>query len=950
MAAVGSPLRLFLQPNDAQAEAVATVLAAGASLKELVALARHAFGLPGGVLGSGRDWSVARLYLPNGASVNVEDLYDDDQVTVAFEGEPFFGAVEGSAWSLSTLLQPPGVNQKAPRAEPPAPLLLQWEQMDLAAPKALAKGGRPFTREAPSDALLDPSLPRSRSEAAPTRNPLSALRDANSFFSSLPPHLRLRILAALLACLGIGAAGRLALYVAWCDGDASASGAHANATAGLDFPPDDTACWASSHLDAAGRGLGWGAIVSVLGAADLLRREKLLSPPRLVDGRVYGVLLRDWVRVGLVMPLCTLLGAVLGLILTRATEQGITRSEQPLPSDEGGGASSQWHPAPRAHPDGLGLGSPGEEFNFNNGSLPGGAPSGARFGFLVGLFLALVLLMDVLQLKPGAAGLSAGALDRTRLRHKLRSLLSPFEGRNGAAMVNALAAAALGCVLLFFVSVAAAASLEAWRPDEHPGCLLDPGIPMLNSSLERLCKPGLEQCQVPPLWMRPTFFQAIREAAALQPLPSPPAARAYGTPIGGARGGGLIWARERLLSSSAAKYDVQVCWRQGAPRLQMMPDVLAVNVNGWEVGAGAEVSVAGREHAGSAGFFGRRLQHINSAPHQPQPDMQSSQPDYSQPDVEYSSYGYLWLLIALDVQPDESPAFGGAPLLPGTVANNSTGAEACGGHFDRARAIARGRLRSQVAAGAELAEAVDAAAVAAASRVASRLCFGDAHPGNASGAGAVGDAVRWPAAEPSAQAVAHGPAGSSPSLGRRVLLAEEEGLRRWGLAYDLPLVLSEHLPRLRQEAAAQVRLVWAVVTAGLLVFGLAVSVLLCMRCCGNVAAGAHAFGCCCVKVEGHFDGKAQGCCCIYFLPPRTRSADVHRPYDKFFSGGSIDGTDAPIGSEQQEFWQSAQREEGGPFMSAVRRAVRSAGQMAAAPLEVLRNMFQSATIARSVGP
>lgn len=933
MAVSGAPIRLFLQPNDARAEAVATVLAAGAGLKELVALAQHAFGLPGGLLGSGRDWSVTRLYLSDGASVNVEDLYDDDQVTVAFEGEPFYGATEGSAWSLSSLLQPPGVNPKAPRAEPPAPLLPRWIKMDLAAPEALAKNGPPLSGEAPSDALLDPSLPRSRSAAAPTRSPLDALRGASAFFLSLPPHLQLRVLVVLLACLSVGGAGRLASYAALCGGEASAGGAHVNATAAMSTRAVDSGCWASSGLDATGRGLGWGALLGVLGVAELLRRERLLPglPPRVVDGRVYGVLLGDWARIGLVVPLCTMLGAVLGWIITRAVDKGLPGPVHALPLD-GRGAQPPWHPAPPVHADGTGVESAGD------GADAGGAEWGARFGFLLGLAVALVLLMDVLRLKPSATAF-AGALERTRLRQRLRSALSAFEGRNGVALVNAVATAALGFVLLYFISIGAAASLEAWRPGEQTACPFDLGSGRLTPPAMRRCKPAVEQCQLPPLWMRPTLLQAVREAAALQPLPSPPSTRVYGTSIAGPRGGDLIFARERLLSSSAGQYDVQVCWREGAPRLQLMPDLLAVRVHGWEVDADAEVSVVGREPAGSSGFFGRQLQQPDSEPQQ----------SGSQPDVDYASYGYLSLLIALDVQPDGSPAARGAPLLPGTVVSNSTGAEACEGHFERARAVARGPLRSQVMAAAELAEAVDMAVVAAATRVAARLCFGDAHPGNASDVGPARYALARSAAEPPARTSAQGEADGGLAPAHRLLLAEGE-LQRWGLAYDLPLVLSEQLPRLRQEAARQMRLVWAVVTAGLLVFGLAVSVLLCMRCCGNVAAGAHAIGCCCVKVEGHFDGKAQGCCCISFLPPRTRSADVQRPYDRFFSGGGIDGADAPMGGEQRDFWESEQRAEGGPWLSAVRRAMRSAGQMAAAPLDMLRNMFQHATIARSVGP
>jgi hypothetical protein len=886
------------------------------------------------MLGSGRDWSVARLYLSDGASVAVEDLYDDDQVTVAFEGETFFGATEGSARSMLSLLQPPGVSQQTAAAEPPAPLLPRYEETDLAAPQAMAEGGPPLPGEAPSGALLDPSLPRSRSTPAPTPSPLDALRMVRDSFLSLPPHLQLRVLIVLLACLGVGAAGRLGLYVTFCGGETSADSAHVNSTAALLPPPPVTSnCWATSVLDATGRGLGWGTLLSVLGAAVFFHHQGLLPPPRVVDGRVYGVLMTDWARVALAIPLCTFLGAVLGLIVAHAFNQGVPGPEH-SPTD-GRGASSHWHPPPM-HPDGTSADMTGDAAHT------GGAEWGALIGFFVGLVVSLVLLMDLVRVDPNAVDPS-GALERTRLRRKIRSVLSAFEGRNGVALVNMLATLALGCVLLYFVSVATAVSLEAWRPGEQSACPLNFGTGPLAPSGIRRCRPGIEQCELAPLWMRPTLLQAVREASAMQPLPSPASARVYSTPIGGTRGGDLTFARERLLSSSASQYDVRVCWRPGAPRLQLMPDLLAIRMDGWAVDADAEVSVVERDPAASASFFGRRLQQQDSEQPAAQPDMEDSS---DEPNIDYSSFGYLSLLIALDVQPDGSPATGGATLLPGTVAANGTGAEACGGRFERARTVARGALRSRMMSGAELAEAVDTAVVAAASRVAARLCFGDAHPGNGSDVGAAGYVGIRSGAEPPSTVSAQGEADSEVLQAHRVLLAEDEQPERWGLAYDLSLVLSEQLPRLRLEAARQVRLVWAVVTAGLLVFGLAVSVLLCMRCCGNVAAGAHAVGCCCVKVEGHFDGKAQGCCCIYFLPPRTRSADVQRPYDRFFSAGGIDGTDEPTGDEQQAFWEPEQQVQGGPFMTAVRGAMRSAGQMAVAPFEVMRNMFQHATIAR----
>ena len=70
---------------------------------------------------------------------------------------------------------------------------------------------------------------------------------------------------------------------------------------------------------------------------------------------------------------------------------------------------------------------------------------------------------------------------------------------------------------------------------------------------------------------------------------------------------------------------------------------------------------------------------------------------------------------------------------------------------------------------------------------------------------------------------------------------------------------------------------------------------------GQVEEGAYAFGCCCVKVEGHFDGKALGCCCVSFLPPRVRGYDSRnaRPYDKFFPQGEGGGGEPGEGGAER---------------------------------------------------
>ncbi|EOD41354.1 hypothetical protein EMIHUDRAFT_433331 [Emiliania huxleyi CCMP1516] len=111
-------------------------------------------------------------------------------------------------------------------------------------------------------------------------------------------------------------------------------------------------------------------------------------------------------------------------------------------------------------------------------------------------------------------------------------------------------------------------------------------------------------------------------------------------------------------------------------------------------------------------------------------------------------------------------------------------------------------------------------------------------------------------------------------------------------------MLAVVLPEMSAAAAAQRELLCAAAAAGLLLFGVAISVLLCMRCCAQVEEGAYAFGCCCVKVEGHFDGKALGCCCVSFLPPRVRGYDSRnaRPYDKFFPQG--EGGGGELGEEE----------------------------------------------------
>jgi len=679
------PLRLILQPNEpcANGQGVTTVLPADAmSLADLVALARHAFGAPAGVLVAD-DASAARLYLSDGSSVQMEDLYDDDEVFVAFEGEPFYGAAAGSAWSLATVLngsqaawvQP--VAAKTASVERGAPSTASAPvALGLLADPTVIHGQPPILGEADSHALLDASIPRSRSVGGPIL--------VVAFYQSLPPELKKRAAVAFALCAATGALASILLWAAMCCGAPAVE--DTNSTALLPGDGGDS-CWAGMGLfQAAERGLAYGTGPGALLVVEVLRRAgRLPKPPPVVDGRVYGVLLFDWKRILLCVPLCTALGALLGLLATYTPADPavlhatwVDGRGEPLPG--------QLEPAAR------GAGG------WTEASEAVGLTWGLRLGLVAGLGLSFVLLWEALELKTEALGLSdhgryAGALERTKLRRRLRATLAVFEGRNGITLINTLAFSALSLVVLYFVCSAAAASLASWRPAALPPCGFTVGAP--GAKVPHRCRPLPPLCEVPPLWMRPTLLKVMREAAALQPLPSPASERVYVTPIG-VGGGELRLSRERLLSHSEGEVDLRVCWREESPQLQMMPDLLSVRLRGWETEAEADVTV--QRSGGGLPFFGRRLQ------------ASAEEKASSKARLDYSAFGSLSLLLALDVADSGDPAPGAPPLLAGTT-RNGTGTEACDGHFERSRAVALGALRSLELGDADLAYAVDAAAV-----------------------------------------------------------------------------------------------------------------------------------------------------------------------------------------------------------------------------------------------
>ena len=147
--------------------------------------------------------------------------------------------------------------------------------------------------------------------------------------------------------------------------------------------------------------------------------------------------------------------------------------------------------------------------------------------------------------------------------------------------------------------------------------------------------------------------------------------------------------------------------------------------------------------------------------------------------------------------------------------------QACSGTFALTRATPTDALRRAELASVELAAAVDAAAEAAAARIARRLCFGDSSPPANRSAG--GGGAEAGAAVSERRRLGGGGGGRellSPPAG--------EAGEAWGLAHSLPRVLAVVLPEMSAAAAAQRELLCAAAAAGLLLFGVAISVLLCM--------------------------------------------------------------------------------------------------------------------------
>jgi len=94
-------------------------------------------------------------------------------------------------------------------------------------------------------------------------------------------------------------------------------------------------------------------------------------------------------------------------------------------------------------------------------------------------------------------------------------------------------------------------------------------------------------------------------------------------------------------------------------------------------------------------------------------------------------------------------------------------------------------------------------------------------------------------------------------------------------------------------------------------------------------------------LQGSFDGKASGCCCVSFLPPRSRAIDVQRPYDRFFGVAVVDGAGERVGAEQKAFWEAEQQADGGPLLSAAKAQLRGARKLLIAPFEAARNLLQN---------
>lgn len=888
------PLRLFLLANEEDEAPVAAVLPAEADLDELLRLARHAFGLPKRPPAEGCD--CARLYLPDGSTVQFEDLFDNDHVTVAFEGEPFHGALEGSAWSLASLvLHRPsdkgtvaidmggdGAQAVLLAKDPMASIILEEGSK---VPTRDRGGFLPQSNESQSVSLLDPSQPRSNSDArgAAHSSPKYVMETFQGAISEMPPQTRRRLGIMLATSAACGCFVGLAISIGQCG---ATGGAHdvMNGFNSSALPLGKRAqnqCTASTRLGAIICGFTVGLILGGLGGIGLHYRAKLLSKLLVdLDKHIHGVAVRDWLRITMWIPMCTILFGVIGAVASGAASDASPSFAHALSVE--------------AH-DGELETTAGDTDGWTQRPMQVGWTWGSRFGVALGLLISLVFLLDVLRSRPDVS--YEGALERTRLRRRIRSCMSPFEGRNGITLINTIAASAIGIVVIYFVGMATSTTLETLRYKELAPCPIHSDALSADETVPFHCNFLRERCMLPPLWMRPTLFDVVNDGVALQPFPSPASSHTYSNAISGTSRGEVLLSLERLLSYSEGDRDVRVCWREGASPFQLMPDLLFIHLHGLKTTGEARVAVTGHQSMLSVWAW-------------------SSGTEASEPPrrIAYDAFGSLSLLVALDVQPNGSPADVGSPLLPGTVAANISGAEACDGHFELSRAHIHDQSLREEMDDAELADTMDKAARAAVSRITASLCFGTSRDV----AGLVGVASK----NFSAPGFANLPVSTQP-------------LHR-GLAHDIPLLLSAHVPRLRREAARQVGIVLAVATAGLLVFGVAMSVILCMLCCGNVAAGAHAVGCCCVKVEGHFDGKASGCCCVSFLPPRVRSIDVQRPYDRFFGGGSLKGYDEP-GNNNQLFWQSEPQEPKG-FLNGALAQARGLMNKFSAPFQALRNL------------